>query len=138
MSYIAPTAATFKARYPEFTNVTDALVGLVLDEAISEVSDSWCDTYRAKAQMLLTAHLLSLEGEPSRSNAIASGNISDLQNAQSGSVSSMKVGDVSVTYSGSAATTSGNAGDGGFFSKTHYGQRFYELKRANFTTIMVV
>lgn len=138
MSYVSPTTTVFKARYPEFSVVSDELVTLVLNESIDVVGDTWLEKDRAKAQMLLTAHTLSMEGEPARSKAISNG--SNVASVQSGEVTSMKVGDVSVTYSGRSQSSSGNnLGEiTKEYLKTPYGTRYLELMKRSFFPIMVV
>lgn len=137
MSYVEPTAETFKARFPEFGGVSDALVSAVLDESFSLVGDNWHEDDRAKAQQLWTAHTLSMEGEPQRSATLADGGTVD--NAQSGSVTSMKVGDVSVTYGGRSrgASASGSGSMEAEYRLTNYGARFYELMMRNISSVFV-
>jgi hypothetical protein len=113
-------------------------VDLVLGEVVSAVGDGWIERDQSLAIKLLAAHTLSMEGEPERSKAIEAGR--GVANAQSGSVSSMKVGDVSVTYAG---RSSGNTGVGmgaisAEYQKTTYGQRYYELMRKNFPAVRAV
>lgn len=125
MSYVQPTAIVFKARFPEFTVVADVLVNLVLDEAIVQVGETWLERDRARAQMLLAAHTLTMEGEPQRST---SGNGA----AGSGLMVSRSVGDVSVTFANtSSASATGNGG-------SHYGKEFDRLMRKNFPPVAAV
>lgn len=137
MAYTEPTAESFKTRYPEFSVVADPLIELLIEEAIELVGDCWLEKDRAKGQTLWIAHTLSMEGEPARSKAIAEG--SSPSSAQSGPISSMKVGDVSITYKG--RSDSGNSGSGtaaNEYSKTPYGAQFYVLLRKNFPAIRAV
>lgn len=126
------TAAAFKSRFPEFGPVSDALIDLVLSETDATLGDKWLDRDRPVALKLLTAHKLSMEGEPERSKAIAEGR--SVQNAQAGQVTSMKVGDVSVTYGG--LDTQSSREDG--YDKTPYGRRYLELMRKNFPSVLTV
>lgn len=128
MAYVAPTAASFKARFPEFAPVSDVLVNLILAEAFDQVGDTWLERDRARAQMLLVAHTLTVEGEPGRT---ASGSGS----AGTGTVKRRKVGDVEVEFNGFGSTSSG--GFNGFGS-TSYGVQFMALMRLNFPSIMAV
>jgi hypothetical protein len=129
MAYQQPTPASFKARYPEFTPVSDTLVQLVLNDAFSEVGDSWLDKDRARAQMLWAAHTLTMEGEPGRTT-------SGQSSAGTGMVKRRKVGDVEVEFA-----TAGSASGGGTlagYSLTTYGQEFLALMRKNFPAVAVV
>ena len=129
MAYVAPTPTTFKARYSEFASVSDTLVQLILDEAIAQVGDSWLERDRARAQMLLAAHTLTMEGEPGRT---ASGQGS----AGTGAVRRRKVGDVEVEFAGSGSS-SGESGASDY-SLTAYGREFARLMRLNFPAILAV
>lgn len=129
MAYIEPTAATFKARYPEFTPVSDVLIGLVLQEAVGEVGITWLERDRARAQMLLTAHRLTLEGEPDRT---ATG----VGIAATGVIKRDKVGDVETEWAGVSGSGSGSSSSG--YGSTTYGQEFAALMARNFPAIAVV
>lgn len=123
MAYIEPTPTTFKARFPEFVSVSDALVQLVLTDAIAQVGDTWVERDRARAQMLLAAHILTMEGEPGRT---ASGQGA----AGTGMVRRRKVGDVETEFAIPGATVGGFAATG--YAATIYGQQFAALMRMNF------
>jgi hypothetical protein len=123
MAYQTPTPETFKARYPEFMPVSDALVQLVLDDAIGDVGDTWLEKDRARAQMLLAAHILTMEGEPGRTTTGQS-------SAGTGFVRRRKVGDVEVEFATPGASASGVAATG--YDATAYGQAFIRLMRLNF------
>lgn len=138
MSYVEPTATTFKARYPEFTPVDDALVSLVLGESISEVGETWYENDRARAQMLLTAHNLSMEGEPLRSQAAEDGAIYD---PSAGAMKRRKVGDVEVEFQNANEQFGSSAGQersGVGYENSHYGRQYKELLRKNFPAVLVV
>ncbi|MDO9417030.1 DUF4054 domain-containing protein [Pararhizobium sp.] len=125
MAYVPPTASTFKARYPEFVTVSDVLVTLVLADAIAQVGETWLERDRARAQMLLTAHMLSMEGEPGRS---ATGN----GVGNSGPVKRRKVGDVETEFAGAGGAAGGASGLDGLYGSTEYGKQFLALLRMNF------
>jgi hypothetical protein len=131
MSYVQPTTETFKVRFPEFSSVGGALIDLVIDEAVSVVGDTWLEKDRARAQMLLVAHNLSMEGEPQRSASTLSGETPD--NPQQGAISSIKVGDVDISYSNRPSQS--NPGTGVIANellKTSYGVRYLEIMKLNF------
>lgn len=137
MVYEAPTVASFKARYPEFEPVDAGLLQLVLGDAIAQVGDTWLEMDRARAQMLLTAHFLTIEGEPARSQAIASGGASG---GYSGPITKRSVGDVSTEYGAAAneaASSGGMAASTAGYETTRYGRLFLDLMRKNFPAIRV-
>lgn len=123
------TVEQFKARFPEFAPVSDALIGMVLTETVAQIGDTWIERDRPKAQMLLTAHTLTLEGEPGRTNT---GNGVGM----SGPMKRRKVGDVEVEFAGFGSSAGGSAATG--YAATAYGQEFAALMRKNFPTPMAV
>lgn len=129
MAYTAPDAGTFKARYPEFAPVSDTLINLVLAESFDEVGDTWLERDRARAQMLLTAHKLTMEGEPGRTTTGEG-------IAATGPIKRDKVGDVETEFMG--VTSSDNAGSSLGYGLTHYGREFAALMRKNFPAIAAV
>lgn len=135
MPYVEPTVVDFKSRFPEFAPVSNALIQLMLNDAIERFGPTWVERDRAKAQMLLVAHMLTLEGEPARS----SGGGGSGGGASMGPVQRRKVGDVEVTfanpYSGSGG---GSGGLNDYYSMTAYGRLLLVLIRLNFPAIAVV
>lgn len=130
MAYVTPTPATFKARYPEFVPVSDALVQLVLNDAIDAVGDTWFERDRARAQMLLAAHMLTMEGEPGRTNT---GN----GVGNTGPVKRRKVGDVETEFAG-IGSSAGGSGSTSWYALSGYGQQYLVLLRQNFPAIAAV
>lgn len=140
MAYIAPTPATFKARYPEFTPVSDTLTQLVLNESIADVGDTWYERDRARAQMLLAAHRLALEGEPARSIAIAGGGNGG-SGSTTGAVKRRRVGDVETEFQGAGSSSGGAGGSSSgyaYYQRSTYGQQFWLLLQKNFPAIEAV
>jgi hypothetical protein len=129
MAYVPPTATTFKARFSEFAPVSDVLVDLVLAEAIDQVGDTWLERDRARAQMLLAAHTLTLEGEPGRTTT-------GVSSASTGTVKRRKVGDVEVEFAGVGSGSGASGGSG--FASTTYGVEYLALMRKNFPTAIAV
>jgi hypothetical protein len=129
MAYIQPDAATFKTRYPEFTAVSDALVGLLLSESIDDIGDTWLERDRARAQMLLAAHKLTLEGEPERTT-------SGVGAAGLGAIKRDRVGDVETEYA--VSTNAAAEGSAAWYASSFYGQRYYILLRKNFPAVAAV
>lgn len=128
MAYVPPVAADLKARFPEFTPVSNTLIDLILAEATAQVGETWLERDRKPATLYLAAHLLAMEGEPERSQT-------GQGNAATGPVRRSKVGDVETEFAGSEA----GAGDGASsYSSTGYGRRFLDLMRRNFPAVAVV
>lgn len=138
MAYIEPTVETFKARYPEFSAVPNTLVNLVLNEAFVTVGDGWHEDDRAKAQSLLVAHSLAMEGEPQRSNALNSGGSSNPINV--GPVVEMQDRDVRVKFANTLETTGRNSKLGDIsqgYMQSHYGKEYYLLMCRNVDAVAV-
>lgn len=117
--YVDATAADLKAAYPRFADVTDSVVEFWLERARRSVDTSWTQDDYAMGQMLLAAHLMTLEG-------IGSGTEAEL-NAQG-------MGDFDSVRSGSFSFTRGKNSSGaasGTLKSTGYGRQFYALARAN-------
>jgi hypothetical protein len=132
MSYTAPTTTTFKSRYPEFVNVAEATLDLILSESIAVVGETWLESDRAKAQTLLCAHTLTMEGEPDRSNADSTG-----VSSQVGAVTSIDIGGA-VKMSFSDRAVSGSSGEAAEYNRTQYGARLLALMSRNFSGPVVV
>ena len=129
-----PSAAEFKARYPEFTGVSDDLVLLIVAEALPMVDDGWELSDQKPALMAFTAHLLSLEGYPAR----AANSQAPLPAGAGREVIMRKVGDVTTQYA--QGSSSGGSG-GGLTSSlglTVYGRRFAQLLKLNAPAIGLV
>ncbi len=134
MAYQAPTAAHLKSRYPEFDPVADALVTSVLDDAIADVDDRWIENDRRRAQLALAAHMLAVEGEPARSQAIAAGQSID---PRLGPVKRDKVGDTETEYVVTGDASGGSAADNAYTS-TRYGQQLLVLRARSFPAALAV
>ncbi len=127
-----PSAAEFKTRYPEFTGVSDGLVTLITAEALNMVDDDWVLSDQKPALMAFTAHLLSLEGYPSRSVDPTA----PLPVGAGREIIMRRVGDVTTQYAQGAAS-----GTGGFIASlnlTIYGRRFAQLLKLNAPAIGLV
>lgn len=138
MAYVAPTPADLVLRFPEFDPVDDARIQLFLDDAILEVGESWLESDRARAQILLACHRLALAGEPARTLAGSSGSAS----ATLGDVQSISVGQVSVSYGSRSAAGAGSisASDPVLreYLRTTYGVQYWEILTKNFYPVMAI
>lgn len=110
MAYTAPTAATFKAKYPAFAAVADATVNVWLAEAALDCA-SWPEDARNRAEMLYTAHRLTESG--AITSSVPAG------------LTSFRSGDFSASVSDAAASRTG-------FAATAYGREFSALARRYF------
>lgn len=141
MAYVAPTVELFKTRFPEFDPVDDDLVDLVLAEAVGVVDATWVERDRASAQMYLTAHLLTVQGQPARSIAGSSGSGSNIN--LTGPVKRRKVGDVETEYAGASSINGGSNG-GTFegidqaYGATPYGRQYLVIRNRNFRAPLAV
>ncbi|WP_082519831.1 DUF4054 domain-containing protein [Rhizobium sp. Root1220] len=124
-----PNAQTFKARYPEFASVSSTLINMVLADAVDMVGESWYQRDRLKAQLLWTAHTLTMEGEPGRSST-------GQGTAGTGVVKRRKVGDVETEFATPGGSSGGGSASG--YASTTYGQQFMALMRRNFPAVAVV
>jgi hypothetical protein len=130
VSYTTPTAADFKARFPEFGTVPDSLITAIIAEQEPQVGPTWEDRDRRPALLHLVAHMLSLAGWPAKDQSGATGNVGN------GRMKRRKVGDVEVEY---ATAASGGAGGGvSQYASTSYGQTFLTYLRRNFAGARVV
>lgn len=147
MAITPPTASLFKARYPLFAGLDDALIDLVIADVVGGyVDETWREADRVPAILALTAHMLAMEGHPltvvddDGSSGGGEGNtVTDRK------VASIKVGDVAVSYSGSTASTSGGGSGSGTgasitanLNATAYGQQYVRLRNKNFPAVVVV
>lgn len=128
MAYVQPTPTTFKAKYPEFSAVSDATVQLYLDDAHIDVDEGWGDN-RARGEMLLAAHQLALAGLPgSLSGGGGAGGVS-------GPIKRDKVGDSETEFFGWGQA--GGDTSNGNFGLTTYGRLYYDLMRTLFGGVYV-
>lgn len=130
MAYVQPTASDLKARFPEFTAVSDALVNLILAEASAQVGETWLERDRKPATLYLAAHMLAMEGEPFRTK-------SGQGLGATGPVRRRKVGDTETEFAGFSSSTGAGA-SASEYGSTAYGLRFLDLLRKNFPAVAVV
>lgn len=144
------TPAIFKARYPEFISVNDALVSLVLEESACDIGDCWLEKDRVRGQLLLAAHTLSCEGYPSR-DSDGCGSCDDAGalglnslSSSTGNIIELKDRDASIRFSDSQSDINSTIGDGTLgeiqrgYLKTPYGQQFLRLLKRNVAGVAVV
>lgn len=121
MAYTAPTAAQFKASFPAFAGLDDAVVQSALDEAADMVDDTWVSQAAfTSGRMLYTAHVLTLNGLGTSTESQLLG------------FSSIKMGPLELSRE------RGSQSDAGSLSSTSYGTRFLALMRRNIPAIYTV
>lgn len=112
---MAVTATDIKALGSEFEALEDSKIDLFLEIASKEISEpAWPTGSFDSALKLLTAHYLSMAA----------------RQGSSGPLTSVKVGDVSVSY--------GNPQNKEKLSLTSWGQLFLQLRDANICAPLVV
>jgi hypothetical protein len=116
--YVEPTAANLLCFFPEFNTVAEPIISAYLKRASTTVDTSWSEGDFGYARMLLAAHLMTVNGIGSSSQAasIADG---------SGEFRSMAIGPLRLERfdKGSAAETG--------YAATRYGREFQTLLRRN-------
>jgi hypothetical protein len=145
-----PTIAEFRARFPEFVNVSDAQVQIALDDASCWADSTWIENgcqNCTTAIAFLAAHFLALglhaayllpdtlpPETPGGPTIIAGGQVTSLR------FESMSVGFASPQAIGQAGGGPGSGGIGDSFaiSATPYGQRYMELLKVNKPAVLVV
>ncbi|SHI80090.1 Protein of unknown function [Aureimonas altamirensis DSM 21988] len=135
MPYIVPTVDEFLTRYPQFEAVEGDRLSAVMEEAVGAVGQPettrWVEKDYQPAIMLLTAHMLTLEGA-------LPGSLGAIGGEYAGPITREKVGEVETTYGGSGASGGGtDLSDPWGYSLTFYGRRFLLMMRANFSGPMV-
>lgn len=127
MSYVAPTTAELKARFPEFVDIDNAIVTANIVEANRWVDESWFENDYQPAIMFLAAHYM-----------IAAGLLfdSDAGGGASGPIKSESLGDASISYADRFSGSSGS--DEIELMTTSHGARFVAIRRANHPAILFV
>lgn len=135
MAWTAPTASEFKARFPAFAAVDDAVVTEALAEAGLQVDETWVSEADFKLGInLLTAHILTLDGH---------GTGAEAESAKAGALGfkAMKSGGLSLERFSASERGSGrnqSVGSAGTLSLTTYGNRFLDLRARNIPAVTVV
>lgn len=93
MAYDAPTVAQFKARFPRFAAVADAMVTEALDEAGGRVDTTWLEKDFQLARMLYAAHVLTLDGMGTGTeSAVAAKGMGEFKTIRSGGLALERFG----------------------------------------------
>ena len=125
MAYETPTPAELKATHPKFAGVADQVVADAITEGEGKVGDDWREADRRPAVMLYAAHVMTLNGHGTGTDAqLAAEGLGDFQRIKSGTL------DVSRFGRGGGGATG--------LDSTGYGKRFKELLRLNFAGARIV
>lgn len=117
MAYVTPTPADLKAMHPKFAAVVDQVVADAIAEGEGRVDDTWLERDRRPAVMLYAAHVMTMNGHGSGTEAqLAADGLGEFQSIRSGGLS---------------VTRFERGRDAGTLGSTSYGKRFRELLRLN-------
>lgn len=119
MAYTQPDADQLQSTFPKFAAVDDAVIETWLTEARRDVDSSWCEDDRAMAEMLLAAHLMTLEGLGTGAEAEANaGGMAGLKSVKSGTFQFSRADSETESAAGTLGSTS-------------YGRRYLEKLEKN-------
>lgn len=122
MAFVSPTYANFVVLYPRFAAVPEATFNAFLDKAKLKVGETWLEKDYTTAQELYVAHLMTLEG-------LGTGTEAELGKEGLGGVKALRSGSLSVDFGSGAADAYNGYGD---LASTSYGRRFADLMALNF------
>lgn len=126
MAFTVPTVADFQTKFTNFSVVPDATIQAAIDEASLTVGAEWLEKDAPRAILYLSAHILSMDGEPENSGGTST--------ASAAAIKKEVVGDVEIEYAVQADVASGA---NSIYQRTYYGQRYLELLRRNFPAVAV-
>lgn len=129
MSYVAPTIADLKLRFPVFVGVADSVLTTALGEAANRVDNTWREEDFQSAQLLYAAHILTIDGHGSGKEA----KFAALVDA---GISSIKISSLAVSMSKGSSESSAKYTS--VLARTSYGKRFLDLLRLNHPAVLVV
>jgi hypothetical protein len=149
---LPPTVAEFRAMFPEFSEVSDAMIQLRLEEGMGWVDSFWYPIDAKFAVLYAAAHFLSLHDQAS-GGKISSGE--DTSGGGGGSVVDPEIGkiwvksvrfrDRQVSYERVNASSENQQGGGQdaaasaeFWEATPYGQMYLTYRRRNVAHVAVI
>lgn len=122
MAHTSPTYDDFKVAYPRFAAVEEATFNAYLTKAQARVGENWPERDYTEAQELYIAHLMTLEG-------IGTGTEAKMASEGLSGATAIRSGSLSVNF-GNGANQSYVAF--GALGSTGYGRRFIDLMLLNF------
>jgi Protein of unknown function (DUF4054) len=134
MSYIFPTVDDFRAKFPEFADLDDAYIQVLLDDAGRAVDQTWTEGDYTNAILFLAAHyheldLMASAGSDAPAEGVPAGQ----------TITAEHIGPISVTYGkangGASSSTGAHASS---LDSTVYGQRYQDLLIKNIPAVLVI
>lgn len=148
MPYDVPTAAEFKARFPEFISVVDQIVMTFISAAANEIEPSqWIEKYYKTAIIYLAAHFMWLyqqqllvqsQGTGGSGGGGAGSDIQTFLSDMRWEDFEVSFGSTSTGKSGSSSWLQASGGASPLYGKTMYGQLYIELRRRNLPTVLLI
>lgn len=120
MAWTAPTTTELKARFPRFEAGTEPQLQGAIDEALLITGPNWPDAERTLGTMLYAAHVLTLDG-------VGTGTEAQLNAEGVGDFQSIKLGSLSLSRFSKDASSSRGSAVLDDLMKSTFGQRFYAL-----------
>jgi hypothetical protein len=111
MAYTAPTASDLRTRFPAFAAIGDVPVTAALAEAETRVDASWPDALRTAGALYYAAHILTLDG------------LGTSTEAQLAGFRRLRIGSLELE------SASAGAAAADLLLQTSYGRRFADLAR---------
>lgn len=121
------TLEKFRTYYPEFAGVSDAIVSEIISDVSLEFIPAKWGPYFPRGVIALTAHLLAIRARSAAAGLLGGDGTGA---AAVGSVNSVKTGDLSIAYGGSASVA-GKAEaslSDAVLAQTPYGQEYLRLR----------
>ena len=116
------TVTAIKLKFPEFADIDDAAIEFAIEEAASNVDDTWIARDKNLAWMYMAAHYLMVS-------------ISRAASGTGQQIQSERIGEISVTYAPTPQPTMASPSD---LTTTPYGTRYLELANLNHPPVMVI
>lgn len=147
---LPPSVAEFRAMFPEFSEVSDEMIQLRLDEGMLWVDTFWYPIDAKFAVMYAAAHYLSLHDKASGGEISAgedSGGGGSVVDPEIGKIwiKSVRFRDRSVVYDRVGASEEKASGSGSeaaasaeFWTSTPYGQMYLSYRRRNVPHVAVI
>ncbi|WP_084398281.1 DUF4054 domain-containing protein [Henriciella aquimarina] len=120
MAYTPADADTFKARFPAFATVDDAVIEDALDRARRVVDSSWMADDRQEAESLHAAHELTMDG------------LGATREAQLQGFRRLKLGSLELERESSGSASSST------YNLTTYGKRFLAILKRNHPAVIAL
>jgi Protein of unknown function (DUF4054) len=133
--YTFPTVDDFRAKFPEFADLDDAYIQILLDDAGRAVDQTWTEGDYTNAILFLAAHYHELDlMATTASDATAEG----VPAGQT--ITSEHIGPISISYGKTGAGTSSGSGGAhaSTLDSTVYGQRYQDLLIKNIPAVLVI